>query len=840
MIMNPSRVRRARAAAQRLHERVLQPQFAIASVGLLVFGSVLLIGGVHPVVALGFAIVGVVMCVAWLAGGEAPPRPTWVLVALGFYSALQAVPLPLPWLQVLAPTNADIWSRALLPMGDGPPPFASLSLAPALSLLAAANWITYGVAFWAARRARNPEACVRIVLAAATFAALVTLAHGVLGAERVFGVYEPSVSLDRWRVGPLINGNNLSGYLNFGAICGLGLLTIRSWRPSHWPVVFGVIVCASVSFSTGSRGGLASLALGLAAGALLLLRSSSGGVRRISAASLTLLGGTVLAAVTMGSNASREFVSTEIEKVELARWARPMIIDFWRFGVGRGAFGGVFHAYAEPRGDMVFEYAENFPVQWLSEWGIPVTLAFCLCICAFVRGMFARKRGAALRAAVLAGTIALLAQNLVDLAFEVPAVCVALVVALGAVSEPSRRGEPSTASAKVNRRGAWVVAGACGAVVVTAICATPRRLAKERDVAYRAYSSGDSSALGRQLRRSMGRFPAEPYFSRLGALDALRTGRDPMPWLQRALERGPNNGRTHLILSDVVARRGGRGQALLELRWAMELHDDLVRPGTLRALGMTQDPAQLERAVPLRRNRSPVLLEMAKGLTGTSRENFARRAQRESPDLPGPRRVLAISLLGELTQGHAGTCAPRRQACVEEVQQCADFFVASSVDQWFGYLLRARLAVLDGRLDQAQKELNYCDALAEPADCFPLQVEVALARGDVVGAELAATKALGRGCRSRGECARLAAKLALVFEKAELWEHAWQFRRRAAHDEGSIEALLGAAQAAGRAGRRNDELQILMKATRLFPDDLAAHRALEAAKAAAAASPFTP
>src|SRR5207244_864257 len=83
-------------------------------------------------------------------------------------------------------------------------------------------------------------------------------------------------------------------------------------------------------------------------------------------------------------------------------------------------------------------------------------------------------------------------------------------------------------------------------------------------------TSSQRQRLRGDLRAAMRRHPAEPYFPLMGgALAWQEQDENPVPWLQRALERSRANGRAHLLLADVLHQHGARLQALMELRLAL-------------------------------------------------------------------------------------------------------------------------------------------------------------------------------------------------------------------------------------------------------------------------------
>src|SRR5882724_4401501 len=103
-------------------------------------------------------------------------------------------------------------------------------------------------------------------------------------------------------------------------------------------------------------------------------------------------------------------------------WTRGLIRDHFLFGVGRGSFESVFPAYRSVPGNVVFTHAENFPAQWLAEWGFPVALlamvGFAWCMRPRATGIHRNTPAAS----VAVGIAIVLLQNLFDLGMEIPSV----------------------------------------------------------------------------------------------------------------------------------------------------------------------------------------------------------------------------------------------------------------------------------------------------------------------------------------------------------------------------------------------------------------------------------
>lgn len=737
-------------------------------VALATGGSVLAIGSVHLPALIALAVVAftaaAIACVIQVEDSRRPPfasLPVLTLVGLAAFTALQAASMPMSWLSTIAPLNADIWSRALLPLGEGSPRFGSLSLDPGASLVESLKWLTYAAIFTAASAlgARRGGAWgVGVVFASAVLAAITTISHGLLGATKVFGLYQPTFTASAWHIGPLLNPNNLAGYLNLGAMCGLGVLLMHRPLVPPWAAALGVAVVMAVEILAGSRGGLLALLVGIAAVAALSWRrkksSSPGAPGQSRARVLWLLGAVVcgggaLAALGGTHETWAELYDQNLQKLGVVRFATPLVRDFTWLGVGRGAFESVFPAYKATRGNIVHTHAENFPMQWIAEWGAPVGIA---AMALFARSFSPRNVGAprsAVATGAWVGLAVLLLQNLLDLALEIPAVCVALFVALGSLwGDGRRRRLPRSEGRAVEalsegalRAKARVAAAATAALGLAAIAAViawgSHDLKGDRAAILDAYKRMDAksrdarAAIRSELRAAMLRHPAEPYFPLMGALVAW-TGRDqePMPWLQRALERDPMNARAHLLLADVLAARKAVSQALLELRLVAENDPALVAPAAEAALRLTRVYEDLLRAVPEGKEGAATLDELGVRLNTTGDWMVRSRCDREAiardPSLVGPRWREASELIFALGPHPRSNLCADRSWCDREIEAHAEAIALARPRSSLPAELRARKLLAEGRPDDAERLLHVeCAKAADRGDCLRLRVEAA-------------------------------------------------------------------------------------------------------------------
>src|SRR6185295_7534301 len=104
------------------------------------------------------------------------------------------------------------------------------------------------------------------------------------------------------------------------------------------------------------------------------------------------------------------------------------------------------------------------------------------------------------------------------------------------------------------------------------------------------------------------------FFPLVGALATWRAGLDPMPWIERALERAVVHPRAHFLLANVLARYGWSSQAMLELRTALDQEPGLAGPAAALALATARAPHALLGLVPPGRRGLLLLDEIAQRL----------------------------------------------------------------------------------------------------------------------------------------------------------------------------------------------------------------------------------
>lgn len=816
---------------------------------VVVVGSVLAIGTVHvPVLAIVAAVAFTAAAIAvhrqaQTHRGLVLPLPALVFAALALWTVIQVVPMPMRWLEAIAPANADVWQRALLPLGEPGPHFAPISLDPGASLVEALKWSTYAAVFLAAAAvaARHGAAYgVLAVFGSAALAALVTLAHGLLGVTKVYGLYQPTFNAIAWHVGPLLNPNNLAGYLNLGALAGLGLLLSHRPPIPRWALGLGVALVVGIDVTTASRAGVIALPAGVIALSLLTRRRN--GDRAEGPTKSTWLtvgavtGGALLAVLGGSGKVWSELFDKNTGKLEMLSWAAPLVREHPVFGIGRGAFESVFPVYRAAPGNMVFTHAEDFIVQWIAEWGLPVAIVALAALgWAFGPRRLGAHRGS-VAAGAWAGVAALLLQNLVDLALEIPAVCIAAAVVLGSIWGDGRTHGPREA---VRVEGPFTFARAqlaslsVGAIGVAAIAAAI--LGGRHDVAGDRIALRDALAgvrstrpeavapIRQDLRRAMLAHPAEPYFPLLGGTIAFRArDQSPIPWIQRTLERARVNGRAHLLLAEVLAARGSRRQALLSLRLSVEHDPSLIGPAAALAVRWSKGWDDALTAVPEGAAGAPLLAEMGRVLLGPPagdpmlRGLCDREAILRDPRLIPPRVRECDARLAALARSEPSVLCADRDHCHAEILEHADAIAAAHPDASVAIELRARLLVAEGRPEEAVRMLEKgCDRVDNRPSCLRARVTAAAAVKAPEPIAAAAKDLLGAACVTTLACADTADWIATArLSRGETGAALALLSRAAREDPGNEARWLRVADVAARSGAHVQAADALEKVQR--------------------------
>lgn len=440
---------------------------ALVALMLVLWG----IGRVRAVLGRGAAVM---MPSSASTDGPAAPTPAAVLIdrlALAF-ALVFGVLIAWYWFQ-LTPASAGlahpVWAEAARALGEALP--GAIALDPGVGAHQAMRLLAYGGVFFLAFvlcRDRQRARWAFIVLGT------VGLLYAAYGLYAVFAGYKTVIGLvpssySRSVTSTFINRNS---YATYGGLCVIiamapllselrhmirsraSLLSIMRTVSEEATPVFYISALAIATgvmavILTGSRGGVASLVLGLTVFALGMLVARDLSLR----AFVVLIGVGVLcvAAVMMISGGFlAERVADGMEND--ARWilfetGRQAAGERPLTGHGLGGFAAAFNGAlrAPPGFDAYVDFAHNSYLELAVEGGIPALLlslalaGLAVGIC--LTGLFARARGTSFAIAALAGTALVAGHSMVDFSVQMPAVAVTFMLMLGVAAAQSLASE---------------------------------------------------------------------------------------------------------------------------------------------------------------------------------------------------------------------------------------------------------------------------------------------------------------------------------------------------------------------------------------------------------------
>ncbi len=752
--------------------RALRERSLGACIFLWILAAFLLLGGVHRQIAIGLSGTSFVAFIAYfpqLRRGWG--AMSWLCLGLATMTAVTAIPLPSEWGRVLAPDTAKMWQEAASPFGGRPGRWVSLSVAPAATWLEAlkycvyAGWCALG-SEWAARRGQKPA--LLTVWATAVIVATITLAHELVGAEQVFGIYEPQDAVGAALVTVLLNPNNLAGLMILGVFCGIGLVSTpgplaskalrpepgkEGFRPSAPPrplIGVGVVLCTSVVILSASRGGVFVLSLGLLASSVLLARSRGSGRARFRALAPVLLIAILgLGIAYLGGTSAtwKDLLGDDLSKLREVGVLLPALAEHWLVGLGRGGFESASAALlAEPR-HITHSYVENFAMSWLLECGLVVGGSALILLMILMRPSRLYTRGSRSTLAALVGLYCFLAQNLLDLGFEVMALAAAFFLLCGALTGAKKRRRSGRS------QGPQSMAPAIGLLALSfltlaAAQGTGPSLRVERqqlrELVGESAQEREIEVVEDRLERAMLRWPSDPYFPLLGAQWALLMGRDALPFASAALKRAPGSGLAHLATADALSQRGATSQALIHLRHAMK-DETLVEESAARAVRWTRAVDRLIRTAPDEPIGGKFLVQIVRRLRGElSAEKMKELHDAARERAPRSKSVLVAE--AEFLLSHDPTSGD-----LERVEQIAQELRGQPACEALRF--RARVLERKHRARQAVTLLERCNRCRYPEPCARLRVRIAKSLEDPELRRTAEKGYVAAVCRDAASCA---------------------------------------------------------------------------------------
>jgi len=738
-------VQRVSGSGQPSHRvKAKGPWSAVSALGLFLLVASLWWGSSQRIAVLSMSAVLLVMVsIFYQRRSQGLGVLDGTLLGCAVWTLLSVVPLPSAFVEVLSPSGAAWWSRSASFFDQAKISWVTLALDPGAAWLEALKWTGYGAVAWLAAlttRERGLNAVLAVVFMVSVvlaFASLgMALLHGNLG-WLIAGLDDPN----QVHRSPLVNPNNLSGFLNLGGFCGVGLVVSRRPPISKSVLVLGVCLVFASSIWSGSRGGVAVLVLMLFVLSLWWFTrwvpGSGPEARRKWAPALMLIPG-VLALAWLGATSAlyRELLDDDLDKLQMIPHLWPTLADYWLTGTGRGGFESVSRLYLALGSNVVFRYVENFLMSWLVEWGLPFGALLIAGLAFVLRPQFLRIRRAAPAQATYLGVLAVVAQNLLDLGLELFSLTAAAVAVLAALIA-SRHSRDQLLAAEVAPTKRWLVGSAIALMwtVLIGAAVTGPDAYIARQVLSQRWSSAERRSDALQflipaIKHDVFRRPADPYPYMIGALAAQVSQKPMLRWAAAALERAPQSGRVNLLVALSLAQLGAHGQAVFHLVEAVRFDFTLAAQAGQIATGLGEDAAFFAKNVAQGEAGARVLLNI--GVRGTGPEQRAERlilserAVALAPNFVPALTRLAGAILEEVAATKQLCQASGSSACGSltsalkgqlnrlggVVERLAPFDPCETVQ------LKARIVALDKEPAAALAVLDACELCPRPGACL--------------------------------------------------------------------------------------------------------------------------
>jgi tetratricopeptide (TPR) repeat protein len=792
--------------ARSRHARIARDLAPWALTALIVLAPQAL-GGIYPDAMVAIAIgAGLCLALALISARSTDlPANLFLAVTLGplVWTAFQVAPLPCGFVDVLAPLSASRLREAHALLKLDAPSICYLTRDPAGTReeLVKGLAIACGMLSAAMLAARGEQRVVfRAVAGSTVLMALVALLHHLFDATHVFGMYQPIEMRLVPLLAPLLNPNNLGGFLAMGVPVLMGLAFEEERPRVRVAFLSAVGLVAATALMTRSRGAAGAVALGPALYALLAMLRSRHGSRGATGPrwlrNATLAGVAVVLGLAMWAWFDElvvEFEASGWDKLDLIERAARFAGTVPWVGVGRGAFAPAFVNTMQEH--YRFDYAESLLVQWAVDWGVPATVALSAALATLWARAALRARSHA-RVGAVAAIATVVAQNMVDLGLELLGPALVAACLLGGCSSFPRTLRPQATRARALR----ITGGSVALVALVVPAALASRLIDEHGPTTEQrlgalIEDKDPARFNALLERSMLAHPSEPMLAIIGAHAALRrreasAGR----FINRGMLLSPGWAAPHVQAAQWLWNRGLRRQAMLELRAASEI--EIAAVGAIQCPMATSDPVgAIEIGAPRNRMRAPYL-EMLAGCLARS-----EHVQRIDDEL--------LRILPRPVQPHVRRAQRLlREQRFDEAAKAAQAALANEPDNMHGAMLAAQAHSSANRPDEAFKVLDKAlEDGANPAAIYNQLARVATtakdrprmkeAMGLLRGWIGTDAEALDRAYRQE---AMLESELGNLGAALAAYEEAYRVANRP-------EALLGVAQTAERLGDQRRALR---------------------------------
>jgi O-antigen ligase len=376
---------------------------------------------------------------------------TAALTLFAAAAALQLVPLPSTWVELLSPRVHDVVANFDLGAGAHPDRHP-LSIAPQLTVTGLALFASFSLLVVGAARlltTRGPRGVAQAIAVIGVLLALTAIIQKPLFTGKIYGFWTPIAG--RSAFGPFVNRNHFAGWMLMALPLTLGLFSggiargLRHVKPTFkdrvlWlssPDANRLVLLAAAAtvmalslVMTMSRSGIAAMlfALGLI-GVAAMRRQSNTTRRAIMAGYLVVLVLAVMAWAGVDAIANR-FAEADGSEFSNRRgaWAdaRSIASIFPITGTGLNTYRVATLFYQQH--DLAYYYREahNDYLQLAAEGGVLLVVPALLCVAAFIAAVWQRfnvetsSSSYWLRVGAVTGLAAIALQETVDFSLQMP------------------------------------------------------------------------------------------------------------------------------------------------------------------------------------------------------------------------------------------------------------------------------------------------------------------------------------------------------------------------------------------------------------------------------------
>ena len=593
-------------------------------VALLVFAPFAL-GAIHPwSIAVCLVLSTVLFAIETIERGVGRHAPSvgvagYILIGLGLFTLLQLVPLPAALVKVLSPRSAEIQLSLYGSLVPGPPPaFIPLTLDRSSTLLGLMKLAAAVLLFLTVRQRVRKEGSSDVLWCTAwsgVAVALVFFVHRLAGWQRVFELYSPVYAPSSPISAPLLNANHLAGYLGLASAVAVGLAFSETEKIRRLLLIFAAGFTGGGVILTLSRGGI----LCFIGGQLLFIglrvvahfrEKKKHGYRELRFLPLALAVGLGSGIYVAYQSVLNEFLYGDASKLQIPADALPLLKDFWLTGVGRGAFQFGYTLVQKLPDGATYTNPENFPAQFLTEWGAIAGGALILLLVGVLVLGLVKPPARGRNAGALVAIFGLLVQNFADFGLEIPGVLLPFMVLLSShvvtlehafgVAHEGHEKEGFTRRHIPGAAG-LALAAACLALAALGWFHADRYGLEEdtRHLKNRVVKNEGEKMFQAEAAEAMKRHPADYYFPLLAGIKTFHDeSQSPLRYLGRALTLFPGSSTAHLYVARTLMRGGHPDQALLEYMETVRANpaaagrvarEVVARTGTFeKASGMTR------------------------------------------------------------------------------------------------------------------------------------------------------------------------------------------------------------------------------------------------------------